>query len=166
MSLCTGPAAIRWPKTDAPHISWEEVGSGLSAKQLRRGHDVCLIGAGKMLETVCEAADMLSALGISSTIWDPRLIRPIDTEMLQDAAKHPFVVTVEDGFTEGGFGTATQTALSELAPNTQVKVLGIPIGHHAHGKPEEILASFSLDARGITEQVNRLFHSKNENKHQ
>jgi hypothetical protein len=32
-------------------------------------------------------------------------------------------------------------------------VLGVPVAHHAHGKVNDLLASFGLDGRGIAETV-------------
>jgi 1-deoxy-D-xylulose-5-phosphate synthase len=155
LDLCDGPAAIRWPKTTAPHVGWDEIGSGFAGRQVREGADVCLLGAGKMLAAATGAAELLHAEGIAATVWDPRLIRPLDPAMLADAARHPLVVTIEDGFREGGFGTAVRSALAETAPGTRVGVLGVPVAHHAHGKPDDLLASFGLDAAGVAEHVRR-----------
>ena len=153
LELCDGPAAIRWPKTAAPHVGWDEVGCGLSGRKVREGTDVCLLGAGKMLAIASSAADLLAAEGVSATVWDPRLVRPLDPALLEDAARHTLVVTVEDGFAEGGFGTAVRTALAESSPDTRVEVLGVPVGHHTHGRPDDLLASFGLDAEGVAERV-------------
>ena len=155
LELCDGPAAIRWPKTAAPHVDWDETGSGLRGRRVREGTDVCLLGAGKMLAAASGAADLLAAEGISATVWDPRVIRPLDPEMLTDAARHPLVVAAEDGFCEGGFGTSVRDRLTEKPTGTRVEVMGVPVAHHAHGKPDELLASFGLDAAGVAERVRR-----------
>jgi len=59
------------------------------------------------------------------------------------------VVTIEDGFREGGFGSAVRDAMSDISPDMRVAVLGVPVAHHAHGRPEDLLASFGLDAAGV-----------------
>jgi 1-deoxy-D-xylulose-5-phosphate synthase len=69
--------------------------------------------------------------------------------MLSNAAGHQLVVTIEDGFREGGFGSAVYDAITDISPGTRVTVLGVPIAHHAHGRPEDLLASFGLDAAGV-----------------
>ncbi len=157
LEVADGPVAIRWPKTAAPQVGWDEVGSGLAGRLVRHdeGARVCLIGAGKMLAVVEEAAGLLAAGGLPCSVWDPRALTPLDRDMLEHAGRHELVVTVEDGFRAGGFGSAVRDALSESAGSTQVAVLGVPVGHHAHARPEDLLASFGLDAGGVVEAVRR-----------
>ncbi|MDG2428155.1 MAG: 1-deoxy-D-xylulose-5-phosphate synthase [Acidimicrobiales bacterium] len=159
MTITDGPVAIRWSKTPAPHVGWDEVGRGLSARHVRSGSkSVCLLGAGKMLTVALAAADELAAEGIKATVWDPRCIRPLDAKMLDDAASHQLVVTIEDGFREGGFGTGVLDALSARpggihSHTTEVAVLGVPVDHHAHGSPDALLASLGLDGPGVAAVV-------------
>ncbi|MFO7279810.1 MAG: 1-deoxy-D-xylulose-5-phosphate synthase [Thermoanaerobacterales bacterium] len=153
LELCTdGPAVIRWPKTMPPEDDpLDEVGSGLSARKVRNGRDVCLLAVGKMLAAAREAAELLAAEGIEATVWDVRVAKPLDEVMLDDAAEHPAVVTIEDGYREGGIGTAIATRLAERAGGTlpRVSVLGVPVQFVPHGKPDDILASFGLDGPGV-----------------
>ena len=68
----TGPAAIRWPRTAARYVDPDQVGSGLSARQVRKGRpsdpgSVCILAVGKMLEAAEEAAEILAAEGNAVT---------------------------------------------------------------------------------------------------
>jgi 1-deoxy-D-xylulose-5-phosphate synthase len=114
---------------------------------------VCLLGVGKMLAVAVKAAGLLAGRGVTASVWDPRVVRPLDPGMLADAGRHGLVVTIEDGIREGGFGSAVQDALSVSAPDARVMVLGVPVGHHAHGRPDDLLESFGLDARGVADSV-------------
>jgi 1-deoxy-D-xylulose-5-phosphate synthase len=152
LELCTdGPAVIRWPKTMPPDDDGtEEVGSGLMARKVRSGSDVCLLAVGKMLGAARSAAEVLAAEGIDATVWDVRVAKPLDPEMLADAAGHPAVVTVEDGYREGGIGSAIAGLLSVRGADTpRLAVLGVPVQYIPHGKPDDILASFGLDGAGV-----------------
>jgi 1-deoxy-D-xylulose-5-phosphate synthase len=153
LELCTdGPAAIRFPKTMPPEDpTGEEVGSGLSARKVRAGGDVCLLAVGKMLGAAREAAEALAAEGVEASVWDVRLAKPLDEEMLAEAARCPAVVTVEDGYRAGGIGAAIAGRLGELAPSggPRVAVLGVPDRFIPHGKPDAILASLGLDGAGV-----------------
>jgi 1-deoxy-D-xylulose-5-phosphate synthase len=167
LELCTaGPAAIRFPKTmppddtAAPSDGDEEVGSGLSARKVRTGRDVCILAVGKMLGPARAAAEaMASSHGIQAAVWDVRLVKPLDEEMLAEAATYPRVVTVEDGYRDGGAGSAIADRLAGLAAGQEheegpnVTVLGAPVRFIPHGKPDDILASVGLDAEGIAATV-------------
>jgi 1-deoxy-D-xylulose-5-phosphate synthase len=166
LELCTGgPAAIRFPKTMPPDDAvttggGEEVGSGLSARKVRIGRDVCILAVGKMLAPARDAAEALASThGIEAAVWDVRVVKPLDEEMLAEAATYPHVVTVEDGYREGGAGSAIASRLAEISGDRPdrdgppVTVLGVPVRFIAHGKPDSILASMGLDAAGITATV-------------
>ena len=148
LGITDGPTAIRWPKTAAPRVSPEAVGSGLSARRAREGTDVCLIGVGKMLTAACEAADLLARDGVSCSVWDPRVVKPLDPVMIADAARHGLVVTIEDGLRQGGIGQSIRDQIS-VSTSTPVVVMGIPTVHAPHGDADDILSVFGLDAAGI-----------------
>lgn len=150
IELCDGPVSIRWPKTQAPMVPEDQVGSGLSARKARTGDGtVCLIGVGKMFGTCLAAADLLEKEGIAATVWDPRVVKPLDDVMLDDAAGHGVVVSVEDGFREGGVGTAIHLALNDRGSPAHVEVLGVPVEYFQHAKPDVILERLGLDATGV-----------------
>ena len=153
IELTDGPVSLRWPKTAARQESPENVGRGLAGRRLIQGDDLCIISIGKMLDASEAAAAQLAASGLSVTLWDARVVKPLDPVMLADAARHPCVLTVEDGVREGGVGNAIQDQLAEYTlgeHEPRVRVLGTPIEFIAHGKPDAILADLGLDAAGIT----------------
>ena len=153
-----GPSAIRWPNAAARQVRPDEVGSGLAARRLRQGGDVCLIGVGHLLGAALEAADKLEAEGVSVTVWDPRVLAPLDESMLADAAGHRMVVTVEDGVAQGGAGSHLHQALAGRDPGRHcppVLVLGAPLEYVPHAKPAAILARLGLDGEGIADSARR-----------
>jgi 1-deoxy-D-xylulose-5-phosphate synthase len=160
LELCVdGPAAIRWPKTmpvDDP--TDDETGSGLSARKVRSGSDLCILAVGKMLAPARDAARLLADDGISATVWDVRVVKPLDEEMLADAAHHRLVVTVEDGYRDGGVGATMADRVRELTDGVvATEVMGIPTTYIPQGKPDEILAGFGLDAAGIRDKARTRF---------
>jgi 1-deoxy-D-xylulose-5-phosphate synthase len=156
LDLCDGPAAIRWSKTAAPSAEPHQVGSGLRARRVREGRDLCILAVGKMLAAAEGAAEALAADGIEATVWDVRVV-PLDPEMLDDAAEHPVVLTAEDGIREGGVGAMVADAISRRpGPPPRVRVLGTPIDYIPHAKPDAILAELGLDAAGIAAEARSL----------
>jgi 1-deoxy-D-xylulose-5-phosphate synthase len=159
LDLCTdGPAAIRWPKTMPPDTVPGEVGSGLAGRKVRDGSDVCILAVGKMLAPARQAAAALAAESVEATVWDVRIVTPLDEDMLADAARHPVVVTVEDGYRDGGAGSLVTTRLADMTGDglgPPVVTMGVPVRFIDHGKPDAILAELGLDARGIAAEVRR-----------
>jgi 1-deoxy-D-xylulose-5-phosphate synthase len=157
LDLCTeGPSLIRFSKTAPPAATADDVGSGLSARLVREGDgQICVIGVGKMLSVAREGAERLAADGVEVTVWDPRVVKPLDMEMLHDAARHELVVTIEDGLRDGGAGSMIADALRDLAPaaGPSVRVLGVPSAYLPHAKPEAILSQLGLDTDGLLSEI-------------
>ncbi len=149
--ITDGPSCIRWPRTPAPSVPDDQVGRGLNARKDRSGSGVCLIGIGKMLGAAQEAADLLVADGIQATVWDPRVIKPLDPLMLADAATHEVVVTIEDGLDHGGIGS--MVARQIRTATNHVEVMGVPTEYVPHGDPGVILARLGLDGPGVAARV-------------
>jgi 1-deoxy-D-xylulose-5-phosphate synthase len=153
-----GPSAIRFPKTPARQARDDAVGSGLTARCVRRGDgSVCLLAVGKMVEVAEEAAGKLATEGTDVTVWDVRVVSPPDTDMLADAAGHGLVVTLEDGIRVGGAGTFLVDAMRGLAdvdrPLPPVRILGVPPRYIPQGKPDGILSDLGLDGPGVAATV-------------
>ncbi len=154
LELCTaGPSVIRFSKSMPPDL--EGCGTGLSARKIREGEDICIIGVGNMLAAAVSAADRLVSAGHRVTVWDPRVVKPLDPEMLDDAATHRLVVSIEDGLRDGGIGASIADSLSNLAPTDgpAVRVLGVPTVYLTQAKPDVILHRLGLDADGIVDEV-------------
>jgi 1-deoxy-D-xylulose-5-phosphate synthase len=111
---------------------------------------------GKMLGAARQAADELAAEGIEAAVWDVRVAKPLDEQMLADAAAHPVVVTLEDGYADGGIGAAIAGCLAAAPTPPRLAVLGVPVQFIPHGKPDAILASLGLDGRGVAATVRDL----------
>ena len=157
-----GPSTIRFPKSAPRHVDPDDVGSGLEARRLRAGDGtVCLLGVGKAVGSCLSAADELASGGIDATVWDVRVVSPADVAMLEDAARHSLVVTVEDGVRHGGAGAFLIDAMSAQVESAGLaqpatRVLGVPRQFLAQGKADDILASIGLDGAGIAESVRRV----------
>ena len=107
-----------------------------------------------MLEIAEGAATRLEAEGVSCSVWDPRVVKPLDPVMIQDAARHDVVVTIEDGLRDGGIGQAIRDQIL-ASTATPVVVMGVPTMHIPHGKPEEILAMLGLDTVGVVAETKK-----------
>ena len=161
--ISDGPSCVRFPRGAARQVSPDEVGVGLNARRVLDGGDgarVCVIAVGRLVETAESAASLLRAEhGIKITVWDPRVVVPLDPAMVADAASFDLVVTVEDGMADGGIGSMIAAAITNyrldhgLSSSGPVVVLGTPRRFIAHGKPNQILSELGLDVTGIVSTV-------------
>ncbi len=144
-----GPVAIRYPKGPARQVGAEEVGSGIAARRLVEGGEVCILAVGEMVEPALEASRILAGHGLRTTVWDVRAVKPLDPAMLADAAGHDLVVTVEDGIRQGGAGAAIASAHVLTSARVPVLVMGVPDRFLPHGTRRGILATLQLDGPAI-----------------
>ncbi len=100
------------------------------------------------------AVKSLENKGISAAHYDLRFVKPIDAEMLTGIFNnYKFIVTVEDGAIQGGFGSAVLEFMAENNFSATVKLLGIPDKFIEHGSPEDLYKECGIDVKGITNSV-------------
>jgi 1-deoxy-D-xylulose-5-phosphate synthase len=87
-----------------------------------------------------------------------RWAKPLDTELLlQLAASHDALVTVEEGAVMGGAGSAVLEALQAAGIQKPLLQLGLPDRFIEHGDPAKLLASVGLDAPGMVQSIKQRF---------
>ena len=155
-----GPSLIRIPKTPSPG-PLAKPGTGVKARRLRKGTgEVVLVGIGKMTRAVLAAAEELFDDGIETDVFDARVVRPADPELLEAMAGARLVVTAEDGLAHGGAGQylageADHVADAAALEGPRQVVLGVPTEYLRHAKPDAILSRLGLDGAGIAEVTRR-----------
>ncbi|MFB7867964.1 1-deoxy-D-xylulose-5-phosphate synthase [Streptomyces sp. NPDC056069] len=118
-----------------------------------RRADVLLVSVGAMASTCIEAAEVLEAQGISSTVVDPRWVKPVDPLLPALASEHDMVITVEDNSRSAGVGAALSQELHDASVDVPLRNFGIPQRFLNHAKREEVLAEIGLTAPGLARQV-------------
>ncbi|MGI9488257.1 MAG: transketolase family protein [Geminicoccaceae bacterium] len=149
-----GPVFIRLAVADSPLVYDEncpfEIGRG---NVLREGNDLTLVACGLTIvaETV-KAATLLADRGIEARVIDLHTVKPVDRDLLMQAAKETgLIVTVEEHSTIGGLGGAVAEALADSHP-TPMKILGVPDTYCKHmGSHEDHLRRYGLLADGIAD---------------
>ncbi|GAA3486162.1 1-deoxy-D-xylulose-5-phosphate synthase [Streptomyces cremeus] len=118
--------------------------------------DVLLVSIGALAPMCLEIAELLDAQGISSTVVDPRWVKPVDAAMAPLAEQHRVVVTVEDNSRAGGVGSAVAQALRDADVDVPLRDFGIPPVFLDHASRKEVLAEIGLTAPDIARQVTGL----------
>jgi 1-deoxy-D-xylulose-5-phosphate synthase len=152
-----GPAAVRYPRGAGigaaieQELTTVEIGKGLVKRQ---GKGVAILAFGSMVAPSLKAAEELGA-----TVADMRFVKPLDVELVKRLAKeHDYLVTVEEGCTMGGAGSAVAEALAAEGIAKPLLILGLPDRFIDHGDPALLLASVGLDAHGIGKAIRERFN--------
>jgi 1-deoxy-D-xylulose-5-phosphate synthase len=91
--------------------------------------------------------------GIEVTVVDPRWVLPVSSELVDLAAGHRLVVTVEDGGRAGGVGTTLSQALQDRACDVPVRTVGLPQAFLDHGSVGQVRADVGLTEQDIARRV-------------
>jgi 1-deoxy-D-xylulose-5-phosphate synthase len=118
--------------------------------------DVLLVSVGALAPMCLEIASLLDKQGISTTVVDPRWVKPVDEAMAPLAEQHRVVVTVEDGSRVGGVGSAIAQTLRDASVDIPLRDFGIPPRFLEHASRKEIMAEIGLTAPAIACQVTGL----------
>ncbi len=154
-----GPAALRYPRGNGLGVDISsapkkiEIGKG---EVLRKGKDAAIIAYGSMVSAAAQAAETLAAAGIQATVVNARFVKPLDEKLIEELAReHELIVTVEEAYLAGGFGSAVMEFLEEkdLLKGLSVIRMGVPDEIVTHGDPKVLLAEYGLNAEGIAEKV-------------
>ncbi|MHC3450633.1 1-deoxy-D-xylulose-5-phosphate synthase [Streptomyces prasinus] len=118
--------------------------------------DVLLVSVGALAPMCLEIAGLLEKQGISTTVVDPRWVKPVDEAMAPLAEKHRVVVTVEDNSRVGGVGSTIAQALRDAGVDLPLRDFGIPPRFLDHASRAEVMAEIGLTAPDIARQVTGL----------
>jgi 1-deoxy-D-xylulose-5-phosphate synthase len=163
------PAAIRYPRGSGFGVDISappkkiEIGKG---EMLREGSgEIAIVAYGSMVYPSVEAANNLEKEGIEATVVNARFVKPLDAELILKLAEtNRVIITVEEAYLAGGFGSAVMECLEEKGLLDKVKVIrmGVPDRIITHGDPKLLLAKYGLDADGIYQKAKETVESLEE----
>ncbi|MFK4113576.1 1-deoxy-D-xylulose-5-phosphate synthase [Microbacterium sp. NPDC006705] len=149
------PTVVRYPKgsvgDELPAV--ERLDDGTDVLVRGESDDVLIVGIGPMARLGIEVAERLRAQGIGATVIDPRWVVPVARSVVDLAAGHRLVITIEDGIRVGGIGTRIRQVLREAGIDTAVDELGLPDEFIDHAERDEILDDAGLTSAKIAHDV-------------
>ena len=155
VSVSDAPTVIRFPKgvaeTSIDTISRSK--DGVDFLYQSPAKDVLIVAIGSMAATALQTAELLRAQGIGATVIDPRWVVPVPKTVLDEAAKHRLVVTIEDGVKVGGIGTRIRQDMRTAQIDTALNEIGLPDEFLEHASRDEILERVGLTAKQIAHDV-------------
>jgi 1-deoxy-D-xylulose-5-phosphate synthase len=159
-----GPIALRYPRGSAVGVPLPSpprpltIGTGeilLEGSSAGGAPKVALLGYGSGVGKAMGAAALLTADGLAVTVADARFAKPIDAGLVvQLAAEHDLLVTVEEGVLAGGFGSAVWETLSDGGgPIPRIIRVGLPDRYVTHGAPDLLHDEIGFTAERIADRV-------------
>jgi 1-deoxy-D-xylulose-5-phosphate synthase len=150
-----GPTVLRFPKgsTGTEFDALERLADGVDVLLRSTQQDVLIVTVGPMAGMGLEVAERLAAQGIGATVVDPRWVVPVPQSIIELAAQHRIVVSIEDGIRVGGIGTRIRQDLREAGVDTAVTELGLPDEFLDHGTRAQILERVGLTPQHIARDV-------------
>ncbi|HIF9349212.1 TPA: 1-deoxy-D-xylulose-5-phosphate synthase [Photobacterium damselae] len=147
-----GPSAVRYPRGSGMGVDVQqemtelEIGKGIVRRQ---GEKVAILNFGTMLEYALEAAENLNA-----TVADMRFVKPLDEALILElAATHDALVTVEENAIAGGAGAGVIEFLMQQKQIKPVLNIGLPDRFIEQGTQAELHQMLEIDGPGIEKQI-------------
>lgn len=154
LSQTSGPYIIRYPRGYGEGTPWKDsafenlpVGKG---RKLLDGKGVAVLALGPVAYRALEAAKRHKTdYWTCPAVWDMRWLKPIDTEILEEAGKYKAIVTLEDGTVKGGLFGAVSEYFAGRADAPVIKAVGIPDRFIPQASREQQLQECGLDTESL-----------------
>jgi 1-deoxy-D-xylulose-5-phosphate synthase len=154
-----GPIAFRFPRGDGIGCDMPAIGVPLTigkGRIMREGGRVALLSFGTRLSEVLKAAESLAQRGITPTVIDARFAKPLDRDLILNAARnHEALITVEEGAV-GGFGSHVAQLLADegiFDRGLKFRSMVLPDIFIDQASPERMYQVAGMDAAQIEAKV-------------
>jgi 1-deoxy-D-xylulose-5-phosphate synthase len=153
------PTAVRYPRGAGAGVAVQAQMTALpwgKGEVRRQGSRIAILAFGTLLYPALAAAEKLDA-----TVANMRFAKPLDAALATELARtHDAIVTVEEGCTMGGAGSAVMETLAAAGIDKPVLALGLPDQFVEHGDPAKLLALCGLDEAGIERSILQRFGAR------
>jgi 1-deoxy-D-xylulose-5-phosphate synthase len=157
------PFALHYPRDPGfgvPVVEPKVLPVGIG-EVLREGRQIVIVGFGPIVERGRQAADLLEADGWSVGLINARFAKPLDRQLILDAARgKTLLVTLEESVVTGGFGSGVLELLEEARltdkayRDVALRIVGIPADRFVeHGSVDQLRRLLRLDGAGIADQI-------------
>ena len=158
-----GPIALRYPRGEAfdglrEHREPIILGMG---EWIYHEKDIVLVAVGSMVKTALAVREALQLKGYACSIINARFVKPIDTEILNEAVKdHSLIVTMEENVASGGFGEKVREYLDESGYQGSLLTISIPDEYVEHGNVDILREEVGIDAYSIQRRIEEVLHGQ------
>lgn len=155
VAVADAPTVLRFSKGNigAELPALRRTADGVDVLHEAASKDVLLLAVGAMAPIAVQVAGLLAAQGIGATVIDPRWVVPVPASVVDMAAAHRLVVTIEDGIKVGGIGTRVRQDMRAAQVDTALNEVGLPDEFLEHATRGEILERVGLTAQAIARDI-------------
>lgn len=159
-----GPVYFRFGRESMPDFTSKELPFEIGKGQLlKNGNDVTIVATGHLTWEALQAAEVLKLDNIHARVINIHTIKPIDKEILIQAAKETgAIVTAEEHQITGGLGSAVAEVLSTEYP-CPVAFIGVENSFGESGTPDELMQKYGLKSSHIIKAANKVLKNKHKN---
>jgi len=153
------PTSIRFPRGEAYSLGKTTPLEYGKAEVIASGEDVCLLAVGSMVKTGKDCLSLLSQQNIHACLVNMRFIKPLDGALLRRVAgKFSHIVTLEEGVSSGGFGSAVKEFYEQarLLNTVTLMSVGLPGEFIPAGRRELLLRMYGLDAQTLAMRIQKM----------
>ena len=154
-----GPIAFRYPRGEGVGCDLPARGTPLTigkGRTIREGGRAVLLSFGTRLAEVLKAAESLAQRGLAPTVIDARFAKPLDRDLILNAARHhEALITVEEGAI-GGFGSHVAQLLADegiFDSGLKFRSMVLPDTFIDQASPERMYQIAGMDAAQIEAKV-------------
>ena len=151
------PFVIRYPRGNGYLSDWRNpmteiaIGKGVRVKS---GKDIAILSLGTMIHNAKKAIERLREKGLDVALYDFKFLKPLDKDLANEALSgYKYILTVEDGCKDGGFGSAIAEYACENGFSNSIKRIGIPDNFVEHGSVSQLQKLCGMDAESIAEEA-------------
>ena len=151
-----GPIALRYPRGEAYDElrEYREPIQFGKAEWIYHERGIALVAVGSMVKTALAVRGTLTQKGFACSVINARFVKPVDTEILDEAAKdHRLIVTMEENVASGGFGEKVRSYLDKTHPEKKLLAIHIPDEYVEHGNVEILRREVGIDAGTIVDRI-------------
>lgn len=149
------PIAIRYPRGEA-FDGLKEYRKPIrygSAEWIYEEDEIAILAVGSMMKTALTVYEKLKAEGYNCSLCNARFVKPIDTDMVDKAATHKVIVTLEENVLSGGFGEKVCNYMKDKNYTNSLVMIGIPDEYVEHGNVDELRKEIGIDADSIIKRI-------------
>lgn len=150
------PIAIRYPRGEAYdglHEYREPIVYG-KAEWIYKESGIVLLAVGNMVKVAEQVRDELKEQGFYCSLVNARFVKPIDTDILDEAAaQHTLFVTLEENVASGAYGEKVRAYLGGMDNAPRLLTINIPDEYVEHGNVEILKKEIGIDSETIRNKI-------------